>query len=85
MEKNYNEIRDFASKFADSAVAPLAMQIDKEGKIPSSVYSGLAENGIDQGCLTVIDVRNDAYIPNVHGSLYCTGQVQIGFGKSREF
>jgi len=45
-ETDYTEIRDMASKFSDNELAPLAEQIDHEGKIPDSVKSKLAENGL---------------------------------------
>jgi butyryl-CoA dehydrogenase len=41
----YQEIRDLAAKFADSELAPLAAQVDKEAQIPASTYQKLAENG----------------------------------------
>src|SRR5690554_2546639 len=45
LDERYNEIRDMVRKFADSEVAPLAMSIDHEGKIPSELIGKLAENG----------------------------------------
>lgn len=45
LDEKYNEIRDMVKKFADSEVAPLAMSIDHEGKIPSELIGKLAENG----------------------------------------
>ena len=45
INENYIEIREMASKFADSEVAPLADQIDKNKKIPQKLISKLAENG----------------------------------------
>lgn len=41
----YQEIRDMVSKFTDQEVAPLAAQIDHEGKIPSDLVRKLGENG----------------------------------------
>ncbi len=43
--KEFKDIRTMAAKFADTTVAPLAAQIDREGKIPSTIISALAENG----------------------------------------
>lgn len=45
LDEKYNEIRDMVKKFADSEVAPIAMAIDHEGKIPSELIGKLAENG----------------------------------------
>jgi butyryl-CoA dehydrogenase len=45
LDDKYKEIRDMIKKFSDSEVAPLAMQIDHEGKIPSELIGKLAENG----------------------------------------
>lgn len=45
INENYLEIREMAAKFADSEVAPLADQIDKNKKIPQELISKLAENG----------------------------------------
>jgi butyryl-CoA dehydrogenase len=45
INENYLEIREMAAKFADSEVAPLADQIDKNKKIPPELISKLAENG----------------------------------------
>jgi butyryl-CoA dehydrogenase len=45
LDEKYNEIRDMVKKFADSEVAPLAMSIDHEGKIPTALIGKLAENG----------------------------------------
>lgn len=45
IENDYKEVRDMASKFSDSELAPIAAQIDKEGKIPESVVQKLGENG----------------------------------------
>ncbi|WP_127714949.1 acyl-CoA dehydrogenase [Halobacteriovorax sp. HLS] len=43
---DYQEIRDMVSKFADSEVAPLAADIDKNEKIPESIVKQLGENGL---------------------------------------
>ena len=45
INENYLEIREMASKFADSEVAPLADKIDKNKKIPQELIQKLAENG----------------------------------------
>ena len=45
INENYLEIREMAAKFADSEVAPLSDQIDKNKKIPQELISKLAENG----------------------------------------
>lgn len=45
MMNDYTEIRDMVSKFADAEVAPLAAQIDAEGKIPQDLINKLGENG----------------------------------------
>lgn len=45
MNESYNEIRDLVAKYSDSEIAPLAAEIDKNGKIPDSVYKSLGENG----------------------------------------
>ncbi len=42
---DYKEIREMASKFADSELVPRAAKIDEEGKIPSVVIEQLKENG----------------------------------------
>ncbi|MAE59292.1 MAG: acyl-CoA dehydrogenase [Halobacteriovorax sp.] len=42
---DYKELRDLVAKFADSEVAPLAMDIDKNEKIPSELIAKLGENG----------------------------------------
>ena len=52
----YQEIRDLASKFADSELAPLAAQVDKEARIPESTYQKLGENGF-----------MGVYVPEEHG------------------
>ncbi len=44
-EAQYKEIRDMVSKFTDSEVAPLAQQIDHDGKIPDDLVNKLFENG----------------------------------------
>lgn len=44
-ETQYKEIRDLATKFADSEVAPLASGIDHDKKIPDSLVKKLFENG----------------------------------------
>jgi butyryl-CoA dehydrogenase len=44
-EKGYQDIRDLASRFADSELMPIAAKIDDEGKIPESIYKKLGENG----------------------------------------
>ena len=43
--EEYNEIREMAAKFADSEVAPLSDQIDKNKKIPQELIQKLAETG----------------------------------------
>ncbi len=45
INENYLEIREMAAKFADSEVAPLSDQIDKNKKIPDELIQKLAENG----------------------------------------
>lgn len=45
INENYLEIREMAARFADSEVAPLADQIDKNKKIPQELIQKLAENG----------------------------------------
>ena len=45
IEKEYQEIRELASHFANTAVAPLAAKIDREGKIPPELITQLAETG----------------------------------------
>lgn len=42
---DYTEIRDMVSKFADVEVAPLAMEIDAQGRIPKELIAKLGENG----------------------------------------
>ena len=46
MLSDYQEIRDMVSKFADTEVAPLAADIDKNEKIPESIVKQLGENGL---------------------------------------
>lgn len=45
IDESYTEIRDMMSKFADSEVAPLAHDTDKNGVIPDSLKAKFAENG----------------------------------------
>lgn len=45
LDAQYKEIRDMAAKFADSEVAPIAAEIDHNGKIPPALVAKLAENG----------------------------------------
>ena len=45
IDESYTEIRDMMSKFADSEVAPLARDIDKNGVIPDQLKAKFAENG----------------------------------------
>lgn len=45
MLRDYQEIRDMVAKFADSEVAPIAADIDKNGQIPSDIVAKLGENG----------------------------------------
>lgn len=44
-DTQYGEIRDMVAKFSDSEVAPLAHQIDHDGKIPQDLINKLFENG----------------------------------------
>jgi butyryl-CoA dehydrogenase len=44
-DSQYGEIRDMVAKFSDSEVAPLAQQIDHDGKIPQDLINKLFENG----------------------------------------
>lgn len=46
MNEDYNEIRDMVAKFAESEVAPIAHDIDKNGKIPEDLVKKLGENGL---------------------------------------
>jgi len=45
MTNEYAEIRDLAAKFSDSALAPLAAEIDRQACIPESLVAQLAETG----------------------------------------
>ena len=45
IEKDYLELRDMASKFADKEVGPLAAQIDHESSIPQNLIKKLKEMG----------------------------------------
>ena len=45
IEKDYQELRDMASKFTDIEVGPLAAQIDLESSIPASLIDKLKEMG----------------------------------------
>ena len=45
INKEYEEIREMAARFADLEVAPLADKIDKEKKIPQELTRKLVENG----------------------------------------
>ena len=45
IDESYTEIRDMMSRFADSEVAPLAHDIDKNGVIPDELKAKFAENG----------------------------------------
>lgn len=44
-ETEYKEIRELAARFSDSELAPIAAEIDHNGKIPESVVNKLVENG----------------------------------------
>lgn len=55
-EENYKEIRDMVAKFTDTEVAPLAAQIDHDGKIPQDLVNKLYENGF-----------MGSYIPEAYG------------------
>ncbi len=44
-ETEYKEIRELAARFSDSELAPIASDIDHNGKIPESVVTKLVENG----------------------------------------
>ncbi len=46
IDESYNEITDMVAKFSDNEVAPLAHDIDKNGKIPEELVGKLAENGL---------------------------------------
>lgn len=56
INESYNELRDLVSKFSDQEVAPLAVEIDREGKIPTSLIKKLGENGF-----------LGSYIPETYG------------------
>ena len=45
LEEQYKEIREMTARFASSAVAPKASEIDQNGNIPSDLIKQLAENG----------------------------------------
>lgn len=45
IDSQYHEIRDMVAKFSDGEIAPLAAEIDHNGKIPREVIDKLAENG----------------------------------------
>lgn len=45
LDADYKEIRDMVSSFAQKEVAPLAMDIDKNEKIPTELINKLGENG----------------------------------------
>ncbi|MFN8370514.1 MAG: acyl-CoA dehydrogenase family protein [Bacteriovoracaceae bacterium] len=45
IEEKYQEIRALARKFSDTELAPIAAQIDHDGKIPGDIYKKMAENG----------------------------------------
>ncbi len=45
LDEEKTEIRDLCKKFSDNEVHPLAMDIDKNGEIPSALVGKLAENG----------------------------------------
>lgn len=45
LDADYKEIRDMVSSFAQNEVAPLAMDIDKNEKIPTELINKLGENG----------------------------------------
>ena len=45
LEKDYIELREMASHFAQNALAPIASEIDREGRIPEEVVRQLSENG----------------------------------------
>lgn len=45
IDESYNEVRDMMAKFADNEVAPLAHDIDHNGKIPEQLIQKLGENG----------------------------------------
>lgn len=45
LDQQYKEIREMVASFTDKEVAPLAAQIDSEGKIPEALVAKLSENG----------------------------------------
>ncbi len=45
IEEKYQEIRALARKFSDTELAPIASQIDHDGKIPAEIYKKMSENG----------------------------------------
>jgi len=45
LDESYIEIKDLLAKFSDKEVAPLAHDIDKNGKIPEALIKKLGENG----------------------------------------
>ncbi len=45
LENDYKDVRELVATFADKEVAPLASQIDSDGKIPESLVSLLIETG----------------------------------------
>jgi butyryl-CoA dehydrogenase len=45
LDADYKDIRDMVAGFSDKEIGPIAAQIDKEGKIPKSIYKKLGENG----------------------------------------
>lgn len=45
LDESYIEIKDMLAKFSDKEVAPLAHDIDHNGKIPEALVQKLGENG----------------------------------------
>ena len=45
IEKEYAELRETSVRFSQSILAPIAENIDREGRIPQEVMNQLAENG----------------------------------------
>ncbi len=45
MDESYIEVQDMLAKFSDKEVAPLAHEIDENGKIPAELVAKLGENG----------------------------------------
>jgi butyryl-CoA dehydrogenase len=43
--EDYREMREMVAKFSDAEVAPLAAEIDHNGKLPEALVAKLAENG----------------------------------------